>query len=401
MRILLISWEYPPYVVGGMGRHVAELVPALGSTIIGGAPLYVDVVTTRSGGGKPIERVNERVTIYRVDAPPVSPVDHYNSVIAGNASLIAQGRKLIRQHRYDVIHVHDWLTATAGITLKHEYKLPLITTIHATERGRHQGHLPSDTSRQINRLEWQACYESWSVIACSNFMRQELQSYFGVPSDKIRIIVNGIDFDVLHYCQPETCMTIRRQYGPNNEKLLFFVGRITHEKGLHVLIQAAPKIIHQHPDVRILAAGKNSEKMRSVAQEFGVAHAMEFLGYISDEQRDYLYQTVDAAIFPSLYEPFGIVALEAMALGCNVIASNVGGLGEVVQHEENGLSVYPDNPDSILWAVNNLFCHPQAAQRRRDLALQQTRLLYNWGKIAQQTAQLYQHVSRERQRVNW
>lgn len=401
MRILLLSWEYPPYVVGGMGRHVTELVPALGSTSVGGVPFYVDVITTRFGGGKPIEKLNERVTVYRVDAPPISPLDHYNSVIAGNTALIQQGRKLARQHRYDVIHSHDWLTTTAGVTLKHEHKLPLITTIHATERGRHQGYLPSDTSRQINRLEWQACYESWSVIACSNFMRQELQSYFGVPSDKISIIVNGIDFDMLHYCPPEKSEKLRQRYSPHNEKLLFFVGRITHEKGLQVLIQAAPKIIHKYPNVRILAAGKNSEKMASMAHEFGVGRSMDFLGYISDEQRDHLYQTVEAAIFPSLYEPFGIVALEAMALGCNVIASNVGGLGEVVQHEENGLTVYPGNPDSILWAVNQLFCHPQEAQRRRDLALQQTRLLYNWSKIAQQTAQLYQRVAQARQRVQW
>lgn len=401
MRILLLSWEYPPYVVGGMGRHVAELAPALGSTRIGGAPLYVDVVTTRFGGGRPIEQINDRVTVYRVDAPPISPMDHCNSVVAGNTALVQQSRKLIAQHRYDVIHSHDWLTTTAGVALKHEHKLPLITTIHATERGRHQGHLPSDTSRQINRLEWQACYESWNVVACSNFMRQELQSYFGVPSDKIRIIVNGIDFNTLHYCRPDTCVTLRQQYGPNNEKLLFFVGRITHEKGLQVLIRAAPKIVHQYPDVRILAAGKNSERMRPMAQEFGVSHAMDFLGYISDKQRDHLYQTVDAAIFPSLYEPFGIVALEAMALGCNVIASNVGGLGEVVQHEQNGLTVYPDNPDSIVWAVDNLFSNPYAAQRRRDLALQQTRLLYNWDKVSQQTAQLYQQVSQERQRVHW
>lgn len=401
MRILLLSWEYPPYVVGGMGRHVAELVPALGKLNVAGEPLYVDVVTTRYAGGKSIEQVNERVTVYRVDAMPLSPLDHYNSVVASNAALVEQARKLIRQYTYAVIHIHDWLTATAGMTLKHEHKLPLVTTIHATERGRHQGHLPSDTSRQINRLEWQACYESWRVVACSNFMRQELQSYFGVPSDKVSIIVNGIDFDVLHYTTPETTRSMRQRYGPNGERLIFFVGRITHEKGLQVLIRAVPKILEKYPNIRVLAAGKNSEKMWPMAQELGVGHAMTFLGYISDEKRDHLYQSVDVAVFPSLYEPFGIVALEAMALGCNVIASHVGGLGEVVQHQQNGLTVYPNDPDSITWAVDHLFSHPLEAQRLRELARQQTRLLYNWEKIARQTASLYQRVAAERQRVQW
>jgi glycosyltransferase involved in cell wall biosynthesis len=401
MRILLISWEYPPYVVGGMGRHVAELVPALSRLSVAGEPLYVDVVTPRYAGGKPIEQLNERVTIYRVDAMPLSPLDHYNSVIAGNSTLIAQARKLIRKHDYDVIHIHDWLTATAGVALKHEHKLPLVTTIHATERGRHQGYLPSDTSRQINRLEWQACYESWRVVACSNFMRQELQSYFGVPSDKVTIIVNAIDFDVLHYASPETARALRQRYGPNGEKLIFFVGRITHEKGLHVLIRAVPKILDKYPNTRVLAAGKNSEKMWPMAHELGIGRAMTFLGYISDEKRDHLYQTVDVAVFPSLYEPFGIVALEAMALGCNVIASDVGGLGEVVQHRQNGLTVYPNDPDSITWGVDYLFSHPLEAQRMRDLARQQTHLLYNWDKIARQTVALYQQVAAERRRVRW
>jgi len=401
MRILVISWEYPPYVVGGMGRHVSELVPALGRLHVAGEPLYIDVVTTRYAGGKSVEKPSERVTVYRVDAMPISPRDHYNSVIAGNMTLVAQARKLIRRHNYALIHCHDWLTATAGVTLKHDGKLPLISTMHATERGRHQGHLPSSTSRQINRQEWQMCYEAWSVIACSDFMRGELQSYFGVPSDKIAIIANGLDFDTLHIGTPETVQSLRRRYGPNGEKLLFFVGRITHEKGLQVLIRAVPKVVQKYPDVRVLAAGKNSERMWPMAQELGVGHVMTFLGFISNEKRDFLYQTVDAAIFPSLYEPFGIVALEAMALGCNVIASDVGGLGEVVHHEANGLTIYPDDPDSIVWAVDHLFADPLAAQERRERARQQVRLLYNWDKIARQTVTLYQKVAAERQQVDW
>src|SRR5699024_487361 len=130
---------------------------------------------------------------------------------------------------------------------------------------------------------------------------------------------------------------MRADYAPNGERLLFYVGRITYEKGLHVLLRAMPSILADHPNTRLLVAGKNSRHLQPLANELGIAQSVEFLDFISDAQRDAFYQVVDAAIFPSLYEPFGIVALEAMALDCNVIASNVGGLGEVVDHLVNGL----------------------------------------------------------------
>ncbi|HMN30383.1 MAG TPA: glycosyltransferase family 4 protein, partial [Caldilineaceae bacterium] len=120
-----------------------------------------------------------------------------------------------------------------------------------------------------------------------------------------------------------------------------------------------------------------------------VENAVEFLGFISDQQRDCFYQIVDAAIFPSLYEPFGLVALEAMALNCNVIASDVGGLGEVVHHQQNGLTVFPDDPVSIAWAVNELFRNPAAAATWRANALNDIHTIYRWETIAWQTAQLY------------
>ncbi|MEM7127876.1 MAG: glycosyltransferase family 4 protein [Chloroflexota bacterium] len=401
MHVLIFSWQYPPYMVGGMGKHVAELAPALNNVDLDGEPIYVDVITTRYGGGPAEEQVNDFLKVYRVDTPPIAPIDYYNSAVASNYSLIAQARKLAWQKRYDLIHNHDWLTGTASVTLKHEWKTPLLTTIHATERGRHQGHLPSETSKQIDRIEGHTCYEAWRVIACSDFMRQEIQSYFGVPSDKVDIIANGIDSRSQYKASPELIQRLRKKFSPNRERLLYFVGRITPEKGLHVLIQAMPQILEKYPDVRLLAGGKNSEKYLPLAHELGVAHAVNFLGYLTDEERDHLYQVVDCAIIPSLYEPFGIVALEAMALGCNIITTDVGGLGEVVNHTENGLTVYPNDAASIAWAVDQLFNDPDSARKRRRTALQEVKERYNWGVIAQETAYLYAEIIRERATVDW
>lgn len=399
MRVLMFSWEYPPYVVGGLGKQAAELAPAFQR--LKDDSLHVDLLTTRYAGGDTVESISPSVTVHRVHTLPFSPLDHYNSIMASNSILVNYARRLAQQGSYDIIHTHDWLTGAASITLKHEWKTPLVSTIHATERGRHQGYLPSDTSHQINDMEWRLGYESWRLIVCSHYMIQELDNYFGVPANKVSVIPNGIDLNLLHRCPPETVAELRTRYAPHGERLLFFVGRITHEKGLHVLLRAMPKILHKHPNTRLLVAGKNSEKMMSQAQALGIADGVHFLGYITNEERDHFYQSVDAAIFPSLYEPFGIVALEAMAQGCNVIASYVGGLVEVVQHTQNGLTIYPNDPDSVAWAVDQLFSNPQAAQQYKVQALHQVQTLYNWDKIACHTLDFYRGVVAERQKVDW
>jgi glycosyltransferase involved in cell wall biosynthesis len=232
-------------------------------------------------------------------------------------------------------------------------------------------------------------------------MTTELHNYFGTPHDKLVVIPNGIDQDRLHICPPYKQTELRAHYTPNGEHLLFFVGRIVHEKGLHVLLHAMPGILHAFPNTRLLVAGRNSRHLYPLAEELRVDHAVQFLDYITDQQRDWLYQVVDAAVFPSLYEPFGIVALEAMALDCNVIASDVGGLGEVVKHEINGLTFYPDDPPSIVWAVRRLFTDSAAAAVRRLQAHAQVGQQYSWHTIAQQTVTLYCGIIDERQRITW
>ncbi len=401
MRILVLAWEYPPYVIGGLGKHVAGLIPALGELRDRQDPVRVDVLTTRYAGGAPIECINEHVTIHRLETPLFDPVNMYNTVMDNNRFFIEYANQIVGDEPFDLVHVHDWLTGVAGIQLKYEYKMPLLVTIHATERGRHQGYVTSDNSRRIDGLEAQLCHEAWRVIVCSQFMTTELNNYFGTPYDKTLVIPNGIDQDRLYICPAPKQIELRTNYTPNGEHLLFFVGRITHEKGLHVLLRAMPGILHAFPNTRLLVAGRNSRHLYPLATELRVDYAVQFLDYITDQQRDWLYQIVDAAIFPSLYEPFGIVALEAMALDCNVIASDVGGLGEVVKHERNGLTVYPNDPSSIVWAVRRLLNDSAAATMRRLEAHIQIGQQYSWHTIAQQTVTLYRSVVAERVMTAW
>jgi glycosyltransferase involved in cell wall biosynthesis len=397
----MISWEYPPFVVGGMGKHVAELLPALADLARQGEKLVIDVLTTRSAGGATLEQVTEQVTVYRTDILPIDPSDLFNSVIEGNRTLEARARRLAEVHTYDLIHVHDWLTASAGIALKHAWKVPLIVTMHATERGRHQSHLPNTISHQINQVEWEVCYEAWRIIVCSGYMSGELRGYFDIPADKISIIPNGIDPKPLQNCPEDEIKRLRNLYAPQGEKLLFFVGRITPEKGLQVLMRAMPLILQSTSEVRLLVAGKNSEQMKPLVEELKIGPHVELLGFISDEKRNCLYGAVEAAVFPSLYEPFGIVALEAMAAGCNVIVSDVGGLSEVVHHGYTGLTAMTNNPQSLANAVLELFEDKQKAEVYRKAAVQEIAALYNWEKIARRTVELYDTVINERNHTDW
>ncbi len=401
MRVLIITWEFPPYVVGGLGKHVAELVPHLGGLPSSDGELTVDILTTRYAGGDAVEKLNPYTTVYRVDTPPVDPLDLYNSVVVNNQPLIEAGRRLFEAEPYDLIHNHDWLTGEAGIALKLEFRTPLVNTIHATERGRHQGNLPDYGSYQIDHMEWRTCFEAWRVIVCSNYMVTELCSYFGTPLDKIEAIPNGVNPKELIRCTQSDIREMRQLYASNGERLLFFVGRIVYEKGLQVLLRAMPIILDKYPNTRLLIAGKNSQQMLPLARALGVEHATTFLGFVSDAKRDCIYQLVDAAVFPSLYEPFGIVALEAMALDCNVIASDAGGLGEVVKHMQTGLTSFPNDSASIAWAVDRLFRYPQHAAQRRRWAAYQVRTRYDWHRIAERTAEVYADIHHERGSTDW
>ncbi|MCL4833181.1 MAG: glycosyltransferase family 4 protein [Caldilineaceae bacterium] len=401
MRVLMITWEFPPNMVGGIGKHVAELVPALSQNLLDNPAFHLDVLTNRSAGGARLEQATPNVTIHRVDTPPLAPNDLFNSVVDGNRRLETYALRLAASAPYDLIHVHDWLVASAGIALKHFWKVPLVVTIHATERGRHQSHVPNQTSVLINQTEWEVCFEAWRVIVCSGFMAGELGGYFGVPLDKTSVIANGIDPAPLRGCAPDVVARLRLRYAPNGERLLFFVGRITPEKGLSLLLRAMPHILRHFPDVRLLVAGKNSEQMQSLVDELGISQAVELLGFVTDEARNCLYNTVDAAVFPSLYEPFGIVALEAMAAGCNVIVSDVGGLSEVVHHMHNGLTVIANNPQSIAWGVDVLFEDEERAAQWRATARENAETLYRWSDIAARTYELYKSVVEERRQVEW
>ncbi len=399
MRVIMLAWEYPPRIVGGIARHVQELSEAL-------AQLGDEVhVITASHPDAPAEAVENGVHLHRVGTPFHPQDDFMSWIYALNLAMEARASALLEEANSRVptlLHAHDWMTCPAGRTLKHRYRIPLIATIHATEHGRHGG-IHSDLSRVIHQIEWELTYEAWRVIVCSAFMQSEVHSVLNVPWDKLDVIPNGIHAEKFEFeFSEEERKAFRARYAQPDEPLIFFVGRMVREKGVQVLLQAFPIVKARFPKARLVIAGGGYRKhLEEFVRFLHLESSVRFLGFIPDEELLKLYRVVDVAVYPSLYEPFGIVALEAMAVGVPVVVSDAGGLKEVVRHEQTGILTWAGNAESLAWGILRVLEDPEGAQRRAQRAQKTVRREFNWRKIARQTQAVYKRVWSEYRQSGW
>lgn len=402
----MLSWEYPPRIVGGIARHVQELSEALA---VQGVEVHVITATHPEASDESLEN---GVHLHRAGVPPAPHGDFLLGVYAMNAAFEARAAALLEEWLHDkpartqrtpiLLHAHDWLVHPAAKSLKHRYKLPLIATIHATEHGRHGG-IHSDLSRAISHLEWELTYEAWRVIVCSEFMRGEVMHALSVPYDKIDTIPNGIRAEKFQFEFPEAeRQAFRARFARPEQPLIFFVGRMVREKGVQVLLQALPMVLAEVPEAKLVIVGGG---YRAHLEEFvrfcHLQHAVQFTGFIPDADLLRLYRVADVAVYPSLYEPFGIVALEAMAAGTPVVASDAGGLKEVVQHEQTGILTRAGNPESLAWGILRVLKDPASAQKRAQNAHKAVQRNFNWRTIAKQTRVVYQRVWTEYKASAW
>lgn len=399
MRVLMLSWEYPPHVVGGMGKHVLDLAPALVQRGV-----QVHVVTPLLRGGADRELNQDGVYVHRVFPPPMDAYGFVSYVQQANGMMELAARQIYSEFGdFQIIHAHDWLAANAGIALKHAWRRPLIATIHATERGRQQGYVGSAHAEQVNSIEWWLTYEAWRVIACSHFMAEQISAYFNTPRDKVDVVPNGIYIAPNPFESAAERLEFRRRFVEDDQPLVYYVGRLVYEKGLHVLLDAWPQVRAAFPRARLLIAGTGAyaEALKSRAWSLGLASDVTFAGFISDEDRDKLYRVSDLAVFPSLYEPFGIVALEAMAACCPVVVSAAGGLSEVVTLHETGLTVHPNDAGSLAWGILHALQHPDWSRARAENAYRVASQQFNWGTIAEATLGVYSRAYAEWRTDDW
>ncbi|NJL00885.1 MAG: glycosyltransferase family 4 protein [Spirulinaceae cyanobacterium RM2_2_10] len=395
MKILVLAWEFPPRIVGGIARHVAELYPELSHR-----DCEIHLLTVEFGQA-PAREIVDGIRVYRV--PVAASNNFFHWVVNLNTSMGARGGKLLQeQGPFDLIHAHDWLVGDAAIALKHRFKLPLVATIHATEFGRYNG-IHTDTHRYIHYKEQQLIYEAWRVIVCSQYMRQELQRAFQTPADKVDVIFNGIraakkalpaDFDRHSY---------RRRFAADSEQIVYYLGRMSYEKGIPVLLNAAPKICWELGSrVKFaIVGGGNTEALKQQAWALGIWHRCHFTGFMPEADLDRFQAIADCAVFPSLYEPFGIVALESFAAQVPVVVSDTGGFPEVVKHGETGIVTYTNNADSLAWGILEVLKNPDYARSLTKNAYADLRQRFDWSQLAVQTLAVYQQVTRERQDVVW
>ncbi len=384
MKILMLTWEYPPRVVGGIARVVYDLSKTL---IKDGHD--VTVVTYREGDA-PYFEDDKGVKVYRVDNYMINPNNFIDWIMQLNFNLIAKANELIaKEGNFDVIHAHDWLVAYAAKTLKNSYNIPIVATIHATESGRNSG-IHDETQRYINDTEWMLTYEASEVIVNSNYMKNELQRLFGLPFEKINVVPNGVNLNLFNGVERD--YNFRRRFAMDNEKIILFMGRLVYEKGIQHLIAAMPKILNGYHDAKLVICGKGGmmDELKAEANSLGISQKVYFAGYMNGKDVQKMYKAADIAVFPSTYEPFGIVALEAMLSENPVVVSDIGGLNEIVQHRENGMKTYCGNPNSIADSILELLYDHKLCADIVKKAKNKVRNEYNWSKIAQDTHFAYQ-----------
>ncbi len=395
-RVLILSWEYPPLIEGGLARHVRKLSEGL---VGQGVEVHV---LTRGGEESPAEEEMAGVHVHRV-LEPTRPTDLGEFVAwveRMNSDMLAAGVELGDRYDFDLVHGHDWLVANACDHLAKRFEAPLVTTIHATEYGRHQGHIIEHPQTYIHGVERWITNRSDRVIACSTFMREQIVDVFGVDPEKVEVISNGIDPEDLQPQNEAELKRLRAEFASEDESLILLVGRLVYEKGFQDALEALPEIIERLPKTRFIVAGSGTheEELRRQADELGLMEHGKFLGWIGDDVLHSLYRIADVCVVPSIYEPFGLVALEAMASSCPCIVADTGGLREVVPHDEVGLRFRARDPHSLAEMTIRVLDDAKLCRRLTAEAFKHLRR-FDWGDVAERTEAVYNELVGEASRA--
>lgn len=379
--VLMLSWEYPPHHVGGLGIHVRDLAATLARRGV-----QVHVLTPAMGEGTGTA-VREGVYVHYL--PDIFRPEDTDSflywVLQLNQVMSDRACELMwhLQPGQVVIHAHDWLAAYAGQELKDTWHLPLVCTIHATEYGRHQG-LHNDLQRTIHQIEGEMAAAADRIICCSRYMAEEVQCLFASPAGKIKVIPNAV-------------RPLNITPAPRERPLILFVGRLVIEKGVQFLLAAFARLLNFYPEADLIVAGSGpySRDLQEMAAGLGLGEKVKFTGFVTETERNALLAQSAVAVFPSLYEPFGIVALEAMSAGVPVIVSRTGGLAEIVEDGITGLTFTPGDAEDLLSRLLLVLNNPSLADNLSRNARAKVARDYTWDAVARQTFEIYQEALRQ------
>ena len=411
MRIGFFVWEYPPAIVGGLGTYadyITREYVSLGHDV---------TVFTLNPGNLKTRQVQKGVEVHRpliADASnflPVFVVDDlkrwgtnirlFNDILIYNTlSATKFVNSMIKKEgcKFDVVCVHDWLSCMAGLMIKNETKIPVVFHVHSTEWGRSGG----PGSEVVSHLEWTTSQEVDKIITVSHAMQEDLTRH-GWPQSRISAVWNGVNperYDPKK-CNGEEVKTVREKYGVEpDEKMVFFLGRLTWVKGVMNLVQAMPMVLAENPRTKLVILGKGEQQNDIVdaANRLGISdNVVCRFEFVPEQERILHYSASDLCIFPSTYEPFGIVSLEAMAMSKPLVVGAKGVVGfreQVISSgpEQNGVHVDGANPVDIAWGIKENLSDPERAARWGENGRKRVLKYFTWRKVAEQTLQIYESL---------
>ena len=411
MRIGFFVWEYPPKLVGGLGTYAEYITREF-------VELGHDVsVFTLNTGDLKTREVLKGVEIHRpliADASKIFPMivtedlrkwgtnislfsDIFISNILSTTKFVNQ---LIRKEGYhfDIVCVHDWLSSISGLIIKSETEIPVVFHVHSTEWGRRGGQ----GSSVISHFEWAMAHTADRIITVSHMMREDLIRH-GWPQQEISVVWNGVDperYDPKR-CRLEDVEKVRERYGiPNDWSMIFFLGRLTWVKGVRSLLQAMPIVLNEYPRTKLVILGKGEEQrdVMETAERLGIEkNVICRFEFVSEKERILHYAAADLCVFPSVYEPFGIVSLEAMAMKKPVVVGARGVVGFKEQvipsgSEQNGVHVNGNDPADIAWGIKQVLQDPDRAKRWGENGRKRVLQYFTWRKAAEQTLEIYEKL---------
>jgi glycogen(starch) synthase len=382
----MLSWEFPPSPASGTAAHVDGLARAMHR--VG----HEVVLITRAVNGTPPDSTRDGIRVLRVDPDmPWLPDQPVAATASANHAFVA-ATVLLGDWRPDIVHSHDWGVAWAADVISTLYAVPIVTTFHGTERGRHGGHLPPGSATDINSVEWWQAFRSRRVIASTRLMVREIVDGFEMDPDHVRRVPHGIDPAWWAAMGPgEPNKTYR-------SGLVLAWGAVRYEKGFHVLARAVAALRYRVAGLECMIAGRGTylPELQSQIDIAGAGNWIELPGFLPDDELRAAIHRSGCVVIPSLYEPFGVVALEALAGGAPLIVADTGGLAETVGGTGSALLFEPGNADELADCIERVLTDPELAdemvRRGREL-LQAT---YSWDAIATRTISVYQEALGER-----
>jgi len=416
MRIAFFVYEYPPTIVGGLGTYATYITRTLvrqGHDVV--------VFTMNQGGVLKTREVIGGVEVHRpigVDATNVFPLlvneelrqwgSFFNDIFIYNILSAAKFVNQVMQEegaRFDLVAVHDWLSAIAGLVVRNETDLPVVFHVHSTEWGR-RGEAGSPF---VGRLEREMAFQAHRILTVSHAMKDDLNRH-GWPPAKVSVVWNGVDPEVYDPTRvpKEEVQELRAQYGIGPEDImLLFIGRLTWVKGVRNLIQAMPAVLEAYPNTKLVILGKGEEQhdIEELVHRLGlVGRVITRYAFVSEWERIVHYAAADLCVFPSVYEPFGIVSLEAMAMARPVVvgANGVVGFREQVVpsgSDQNGVHVNGNDPGDIAWGIKAVLEDRSRAREMGAKGRTRVQRYFTWEQVAAQTVEVYRQVIAEVQQT--